>query len=161
MIKKAALLFLVFVVLVQTAQADKLSVTGATCDISLDARYGDAKAKEKTVTLTLKNTGNASMTVYAPSLRVSESGINLTKVTSFPITIASGATKSVQIKVRVAGTVSEGTYSATADFSYGSGTITINVDRLVPAHLASLQNIKIDDPVVIQQTEKGDGEDRL
>jgi hypothetical protein len=154
MIKKAALLFLVFVVLVQTAQADKLLVTGATCDISLDARYGDAKAKEKTVTLTLKNTGNASMTVYAPSLRVSESGINLTKVTSFPITIASGATKSVQIKVRVAGTVSEGTYSATADFSYGSGTITINVDRLVPAHLASLQNIKIDDPVVFNKPRK-------
>jgi len=154
MIKKAALLFLVFAVLVQTVQADDLAVTGATCDISLDARYGDAKSKVEPVTLTLKNTGNASMTIYEPSLRVSEGGINLTKVTSFPIIITSGATKSVQIKVSVAGTVSEGTYPATVDFSYGSGTITINVDRLVPAHLASLQNIVIDDPVVFNKPRK-------
>ena len=145
---------MILFVLMQTAQANDLTVTGATCDISLDARYGDAKAQEKTVTLTLKNTRNASMTVYEPSLRVSESGINLTKATSFPITIASGASKDVKIKVHVAGTVKEGTYPATADFSYGSGTITINVDRLVPAHLASLPNIKVDDPVVFNKPRK-------
>ena len=138
--RKIIFLLMIFFMFMQVAQAE-LSVTDTTCDVTLDARYGDAKARDATVTLTLKNTGNASMTVYAPSLRVSESGINLTKVTSFPVTIASGASKEVRIKVRVAGTVSEGTYLATADFSYGSGTITINVDRLIPAHLAPLPNI--------------------
>ncbi|MCK4651544.1 MAG: hypothetical protein KAT13_00455, partial [Methanosarcinales archaeon] len=153
--RKVLFLFVIFFMFVQTADAG-LSVTGATCDISLDARYGDAKAQEKTVTLTLENTGNETINrIDSPSLIISESGITLESLSNYPIeSFNPGDKKDVQIKVRVAGTVSEGTYSATANFAHGSGTITINVDRLVPAHLASLQNIKIDDPVVFNKPRK-------
>lgn len=126
----------------QTAEA-ALDVSGASCDIKLDARYGDPGAKDVTVTLELKNTGDDIINrIDSPALTISESGITLESLSSYPITSFNpGDTKNVRIKVHVAGTVDRGTYTATADFAHGKGTITINVDRLIPAHLASLQNI--------------------
>ena len=146
---------LLFIALVPTAHAD-LSVTGASCDVTLDARYGDAKAKDVTVDIKLKNTGNASATVYEPSLPSPGNGITLTKSSSdsYPLSIGSGSTKTVKIKVHVPGGVDEGTYTATADFAHGSATITIKVDRWIPAHLAPLANINIKDPVVFNKPRK-------
>jgi len=151
---RKVIFLLIFFMLMGTAQADDLSVDGATCDITLDARSGDAKDQEKTVTLKITNTGTETLTVYAPSVPSPESGINLTALGSYPISLAAGKSKNVQIKICVAGSVKEGTYEVRADFAHGKGTITINVDRLIPAHLASLQNVNIKDPVVFDKPRK-------
>ncbi|RJS71322.1 hypothetical protein CW696_04705, partial [ANME-2 cluster archaeon] len=129
--RKAILLFVVFFVLVQTAQAG-LSVSSGSC------RIKDLEGTA-TVTLTLKTAGNESMTVYAPSLPSPEKGITLTALDRYPISL-SGSTN-VRIEVRITKAVSRGTYRATVYFGDSTGTITINADRSVPAHLAPLQNI--------------------
>jgi len=130
-VRKVILLFVVFFVLVQTAQAG-LSVSSGSC------RIKDLEGTA-TVTLTLKTTGNESMTVYAPSLPSPEKGITLTALDRYPISL-SGSTN-VRIEVRITKAVSRGTYRATVYFGDSTGTITINADRSVPAHLAPLQNI--------------------
>ncbi len=131
-VRKAILLFVVFFVLVQTAEAD-ISVGSGSC------RIKDLEGTA-TVTLTLKTTGNESMTVYAPSLPSPKKGITLTALDRYPISL-SGSTN-VRIEVRITKAVSRGEYKATVYFGDDStGTITINADRSVPAHLAPLVNI--------------------
>lgn len=111
------------------AQASSLTATDAICNVTLDARYGDAKAQEQTVAITLKNTGNMSITVYQPALSSPESGIALTALGAYPISLAPDKSKDIRIKVYVAGDVVEGAYIATAYFNCAA-IITINVRRL-------------------------------
>ena len=116
----------------QTAQASApgMGVTDAACIIRLDARYGDAEARDAVVTLTLTNTGDQSITVYPPALPSPGEGITLTALGNYPITIHGNESMNVQINVRVAGDVAEGTYLTTAYFGDSTATITINVHRL-------------------------------
>jgi hypothetical protein len=117
------------------ASALGMSVTDGTCKVVLDARYGDAEAQEAVVTLTLTNTGHEYLRVYPPALPSPEEGITLTALGIYPITIPSNESKTVRIKVRVAGDVAEGTYNTTAYFGDSAATITINVRRLTPYNL--------------------------
>jgi len=150
-------LFVLFM-LIPTAEA-ALDVTGASCDITLDARSGDAGPQHKTVTLTLKNTGGSQLKVQQPTLTSPETGITLTKLDTYPKTISPDNSIKIEIKVDVAGSVEEGTYSTHAHFDASSdedtftaeATIAVNVDRLIPAHLATLPNIIVDDPVVFDR----------
>jgi parallel beta-helix repeat protein len=116
----------------QTTQASALgmSVTDAACIIRLDARYGGAEAQDAVVTLTLTNTGDPPITVYPPALPSPGEGITLIALDNYPITIPGNGSKTVQVKVRVAGDVAEGTYNTTAYFGDRTATITINVHRL-------------------------------
>ena len=151
--RKALFLFVIFFMLMQTAEAG-LSVTGDSCDIELDARYGDAKAKSATVEVHVTNTGDSDeyITVTAPS---PPTGITISISSSdSSFTLNANKSKDVRISVTVAGDVSEGTHAVTINVNGAepnTATITINVDRLVPARLAPLQNIKIDDPVVFNK----------
>ena len=112
-----------------------MSVTDATCIIRPDARYGGAEAQDAVVTLTLINTGDQSITMYPPALPSPREGINLTALGCYPIIIPINESVDVQIKVRVAGDVAEGTYHATAYFGDGTATITINVRCLTSYNL--------------------------
>ena len=112
--RKIIFILVIFCVLMQTAHADFM-VTGAACDVTLDARYGNASAQETNVKLKLENTGNSSITVYEPSFDAPEE-ITLSALGAYPITIGAGTSKEVQIRVHVAGTASEGTHIATAYF---------------------------------------------
>ncbi|MEA3324837.1 MAG: dockerin type I domain-containing protein [Euryarchaeota archaeon] len=87
------------------------------------------------VTLTLTNTGDQHITVYQPTLPSPGEGITLTALGSYPITIQGNESKTVRIKVRVAGDVAEGTYNATAYFGDSAATITIDVRRLTSYNL--------------------------
>lgn len=140
--RKIMFLFLIFFMLMQTAQA-ALEVGDASCDITLDAREGVAAAKDATVTLELYNSGETEISVNRPTFPSTESGITLTALDSYPMTIYPGESgkKNVRIKVRVAGNVEENIYIANVKFDDSIGIITINVDRLIPARLATLQNI--------------------
>ncbi len=122
---------------VPIAQASALgmSVTDGTCKVVLDARYGDAEAQHVVVTLTLTNTGDQSITVHRPMLPSPESGIALTALDNYPITISCNESVDVRINVRVTGDVAEGTYNATAYFEDIAATITINVHRLTRYNL--------------------------
>jgi len=104
-----------------------MSVTDATCIITLDARYWDAEAQEAVVTFTLTNAGVECINVYPPALPSPGEGINLTALGNYPITIPPNASKTVQINVHVAGDAAEGTYNATAYFGDRTATITVNV----------------------------------
>nr|QNO48399.1 hypothetical protein OODJKIFO_00003 [Methanosarcinales archaeon ANME-2c ERB4]QNO48484.1 hypothetical protein FBNIIKBJ_00009 [Methanosarcinales archaeon ANME-2c ERB4] len=106
-----------------------MSMTDGTCKVVLDARYGDAEAQEAVATLTL-TTGDQSITEYPPALPSPESGITLTALDNYPITISGNESVDVRINVRVAGDVAEGTYLTTAYFGDSTATITINVRRL-------------------------------
>jgi len=116
----------------QTTQTSALgmSVTDAKCTVTLDARYGGAEAQEAAVTLTLTNTGDQTMVEHAPALPSPGEGITLTTMGNYPITISCNESVCVQINVRVAGDVAEGTYLTTAYFGDRTATITINVCRL-------------------------------
>ena len=81
--------------------ASSLTATDAVCNVTLDARYGDAKVQEKTVTITLACTGNTSRDVYQPALISPESGIALTALGAYPISLAPDKSKDIQIKVCV------------------------------------------------------------
>ena len=117
------------------ASALGMGMTDGTCKILLDARYGDAEAQEAVVTLTLTNTGVEYIHVYPPALPSPREGITLTALGCYPIIIPSNESVDVQINVRVAGDVAEGTYNATAYFGDSAATITINVRRLTPYNL--------------------------
>ena len=154
--RKVLFLFVIFFMIMQTAQAD-LSVTGDSCDIDLDARYGDAKAKSATVKVHVSNTGDAGeiITVSVPNPPTGITTSISSSDSSF--TLKSNKSEDVQISVTVAGDVSEGAHTLTVSVNgaeHNTATITINVDRLVPAHLAALQNIRIDDPVVFNKPRK-------
>jgi hypothetical protein len=159
--RKVVLLLLVFFMFMGLGQAG-LSVESGSCDVELDARYGDAKDQDVKMNLTLKNTGENRITVEQPSLPSPGSGITLTKVGTYPISIAAGKSKKIEIKVHVAGSVKEGTYRTHAILDGSDGEeafhdevgITINVDRLIPAKLAPLQNINIKDPVIFNKPRK-------
>jgi len=142
--RKIILLFTVFVILMQTAQAG-LAVTDGLCDVTLDARYGDVSTVEKIVTLELKNTGNASITVGEPCFNESSfdisHGITPNVLDTYPFSIPAGASKEVRIGVHVAGTVSEGIHIMTVYFDDIATTIDVDVHRLIPAHLVRLRNI--------------------
>ena len=121
---------------VPIAQTSALGMSAtATCTIMLDARYGAAEAQEKIVTLTLTNTGDQPIIEYAPARPSPESRVTLTALDNYPITIPPNASKTVRIKVHVAGDVAEGTYLTTAHFGDRTATITINVRRLTPYNL--------------------------
>ncbi|PXF59998.1 MAG: hypothetical protein C4B59_10240 [Candidatus Methanogaster sp.] len=117
------------------ASALGMSVTDAACKVVLDARYGAAEAQDAMVTLTLTNTEDQHITVYQPTLPSPGEGITLTALDSYPITIQGNESKTVRIKVRVAGDVAEGTYNATAYFGDSAATITIDVRRLTSYNL--------------------------
>ncbi len=149
--RKVVLLLLVFFMLMGTAQAD-LSVTDGSCKIK------DLEGSA-TVTLTLTNAGDAgSIKVQAPMLPSPRDGITLSILDKYPITIPENESKTVQIKVEITKIVSKGVYDATASFDYldtlRTATITIDVARQVPAHLAPIQNINITDPVIFNKPRK-------
>ncbi|MHC1575065.1 MAG: S-layer protein domain-containing protein [Candidatus Methanogasteraceae archaeon] len=133
--RKIIFLLAILCVLMQTAHAD-LVVTGAACNVTLDARYGDASAQEATVKLKLENTGNASITVYAPSFDAPEE-ITLSAPGTYPLTLGAGASKNVQINVCVAGTASNGTHIATAYFDGVTGSyaiaVTVHLEHAIAA----------------------------
>jgi hypothetical protein len=112
-----------------------MSVTDAPCIITLDARYWDAEAQEAVATLTLTNTGNEPRVEHAPALPSPREGIILTALGNDPITIPGSGSVDVQINVRVAGDVAEGTYITTAHFGDRTATITVNVRRLTRYNL--------------------------
>ncbi|KAB3547281.1 MAG: hypothetical protein C5617_004550 [ANME-2 cluster archaeon] len=148
--RKVVLLFLVFFMLMGTAHAG-LTISDGSCKIK------DLEGSA-TVTLTLKNTGDESIKVQAPMLPSPSEGITLSILDKYPITIPKNESKAVQIKVQITKIVSKGVYNATASFDHLStligATITINVDRQAPAHLAPLQNINITDPVIFDKPRK-------
>ncbi|KAF5413473.1 MAG: hypothetical protein C5S49_08370 [Candidatus Methanogaster sp.] len=149
--RKVVLLFLVFSILVGTAQAS-LTATDGSCEIK------DLEGSA-TVKLTLKNTGNASIVLKTvPSLPSPREGITLTALDKYPMTILRGKSETVRIKVQITKIVLKDVYNTTAYFDYHgnleTATITINVNRRAPAHLAPLQNINITDPVVFNKPRK-------
>ncbi len=133
--RKIICLLAIFFVLMQTAHAD-LVVTGAACDVTLDARYGAASAQDTTVKIKLENTGNSSITVYEPSFDAPEE-ITLSALGAYPLTIGAGTSKEVQIRVHVAGTASEGMHIATAycgDITESCTiTVTVHVEHAIAA----------------------------
>ena len=112
------------------ASALGMSVTDATCNVTLDARYGDAEAQGTVASFTLTNTGDPPITVYPPALPSPGEGITLTPLDNYPITISCNESVDVLINVRVAGDVAEGTYNATAYFGDITATIAIDVRHL-------------------------------
>jgi hypothetical protein len=149
--RNVVLLLLVFFMLMGTAQAG-LSVTGSSCTIK------DLEGSA-TVTLTLENTGDdGSIKVQAPMLPSPREGITLSILDKYPLTIPENESKTIQIKVEITKIVSKGVYNATASFDYldtlRTATITIDVARDAPAHLAPLQNINITDPVIFDKPRK-------
>jgi len=133
--RKIIFILAIFFVLMQTAHAD-LMVTGAACNVTLDARYGGACVQDTTVVLELENTGNANITVYEPSFDAPEE-ITLSAPGTYPLTLGADTSKEVQIRVHVAGTASEGTHIATAYFGGTTEScaiaVTVHVEHAIVA----------------------------
>ncbi|RLG30439.1 hypothetical protein DRO03_04425, partial [Methanosarcinales archaeon] len=146
--RKVVLLLLVFFMLMGTAQAG-LTVTDGSCTIK------DLEGSA-TVTLTLTNTGgNAISRVDAPALPSPGKGITLRALDSYPISPPSAnESRDVRIEVHITKITSWGTHTATIYFGDSTATITINVDRHAPAHLAPIPNINITDPVIFNKPRK-------
>jgi hypothetical protein len=144
--RKAIFLFLIFFMLMGTAQAG-LTVTDGSCEIT--ELEGTA-----TVTLTLTNTGDERISVQAPAFPSPKKGITLRTLDNYPKTIPADDSETARIEVRITKTVNKGVYKATAYFGDSTATITIDANRQIPAHLAPLQNINIKDPVVFDKPRK-------
>ncbi len=131
------LLFLLSPVLIASAE---IEVTKPTAKVTLDARAGDAKQSSIKVNFEVKNLGNTSTTIAASVSAGQASGINLT-IGSFTSSLSAGNTRKIPVTVKVAGDVSEGTHTGKITINSISYSFDIEVDRLIPAKLASMANI--------------------
>lgn len=147
--RKVVLLLLVFFMLMGTAHAG-LTVTDGSCKIK------DLEGSA-IVTLTMEYTGSGSINVQSPSLPSPREGITLTALAppgNYPIPFSDNKSMDVRIEVHITKIVSKGVYNTTAYFGDSTASITIDVARQAPAHLAPLQNINIKDPVIFNKPRK-------
>lgn len=117
-------------------------VTRPVAKVTLDARAGDAKPNSTTVYFELKNPTNESVAVASSVPSGQEAGINLT-IGSYTSPVAAAGTVTIPVTVTVAGDVSEGTHSGKVTINDQSYSFDIDVNRLIPAKLASMANIDV------------------
>ena len=139
------LLFLIMLsLLTHTATASIDLVSTPEVNVKLDATAGDAKQTSQNVNLVFKNSGETTITVNANITSDQPPGITITCLDPTK-TAHAESTFTIRINVKVDGDVSEGTYPATIRLNDGINDVNypfnIIVDKLLPAKLASMQNI--------------------
>ena len=140
MIRSFILFLMLLSLLTHTATASIDIVSIPEVNVKLDATNGDAKQTSKDAEFSFNNSGGTTnVNVIVPPNQ--PSGINIT-LRPYPASVSAG-TFTIPITVKVDGDVSGGAYSATISVNEVTYGFNIIVEKLLPAKLASMQNINM------------------